>query len=60
MHDAKLVWATPETDEILAYIARVSNPQGQLAQTPESVSKLLAYMEKEGHVSPFTMANLWK
>ena len=58
MHDAKLVWATPETDEILAYIARVSNPQGQQAQTPESVSKLLAYMEKEGHVSPFTMANL--
>ena len=58
MHDAKLVWATPETDEILAYIARVSNPDGQKAQTPASISKLLAYMEAEGHVSPFTMANL--
>ena len=58
MHDAKLVWVTPETDEILAYIARVSNPNGQKAQTPASISKLLAYMEAEGHVSPFTMANL--
>ena len=58
MHDAKLVWATPEPDEILAYIARVSNPNGQKAQTPASISKLLAYMEAEGHVSPFTMANL--
>ena len=58
MHDAKLVWATPETDEILAYIARVSNPDGQKAQTPASISKLLAFMEREGHVSPFTMANI--
>lgn len=58
VHIANLVWATPETDELLAYIARVSNPEGQKAQTPASISKLLAFMEREGHVSPFTMANI--
>lgn len=58
MHSARLIWATPETDEILAYIARVSNEKGQESQTPETVARLLAYMEREGHVSPFAMANI--
>lgn len=58
MHTARLIWATPETDEILAYIARVSNPKGQESQTAESIAKLLGFMEREGHVSPFTMANI--
>lgn len=53
-HTAKLVWATPESDAIVAYIARVSNPANQ---HNESIEGLLAYMEREGHVSPFTMAN---
>lgn len=53
--NARLVWATPDTDKLLAYIARVSNPKGQ--KNP-SIEKLLHYMEREGHVSPFTMANM--
>ena len=29
MQSVKLVWATPEIDKHLAYIARVSNPENQ-------------------------------
>lgn len=51
----KLIWATPEADKLLAYIARVSNPANQ---SNESVEGLFRYMEREGHVSPFTMCNM--
>ncbi len=53
-HTAKLVWATPESDELLAYIARVSNPGNQ---ANEKIEGLLSHMMREGHVSPFTMTN---
>ena len=53
-HNAKLVWATHEADNIVAYIARVSSPANQ---QNESIEDLLRYMQREGHVSPFTMAN---
>ena len=53
-HNAKLVWATHEADNIVAYIARVSSPANQ---QNESIEGLLRYMQREGHVSPFTMAN---
>lgn len=55
MSDVKLVWATPEADVLLAYIARVSNPSNQ---DSENITGLLRFMEREGHVSPFTMANM--
>ena len=55
MNNTKLVWATPDADKLLAYIARVSNPSNQANQ---SIEGLLRYMEREGHVSPFTMANM--
>lgn len=54
MHSAKLVWATPNSDEVVAYIARVSNPANQ---ANKSIEGLLQYMQREGHVSPFTMSN---
>ena len=50
----KLIWCTPEADSILAYIARVSNPQHQ----DKPVGTLFDYMMREGHTSPFTMANM--
>ena len=53
--NTKLIWATPEADKLLAYIARVSNPANQ---ANESIEGLLRYMEREGHVSPFTMCNM--
>ena len=52
---AKLVWATPDADHMIAAIARVSNPSNQ-ANT--NIEGLLQYMMREGHVSPFEMANV--
>lgn len=54
MNSVKIVWATPNLDEHLAYIARVSNPDNQ--DNPK-IEGLLKYMMREGHVSPFTMCN---
>ena len=51
---AKLVWATPDADVMIAKIARVSNPDNQLNL---NFKGLLKYMMREGHVSPFEMAN---
>lgn len=51
----KLVWATEDLDAKLAYIARVSNPDNQ---NNTNIQGLLAYMLREGHVSPFEMANV--
>ena len=52
---ATLVWATPDLDKHLAYIARVSNPENQ---ANKKIEWLLRYMEREGHYSPFEMANV--
>ena len=54
MSNAKLIWATPDADAHLAYIARVSNPSNQ---ENSSIEGLLRYMMREGHVSPFDMVN---
>ena len=50
----KLVWATPDVDKHIGYIARVSNPDNQ--DNPD-VEKLLKYMMAHGHTSPFEMAS---
>jgi thymidylate synthase (FAD) len=52
--NVKLVWSTPESDKMIAEIARVSNPDNQ--KNP-NIEGLLKYMMREGHVSPFEMAN---
>lgn len=49
----KLVWATPDADKLIGYIARVSNPENQ---SNENVSGLLAYCAKHHHWSVFEMA----
>ena len=41
--------------DLIAYCARVSNPSNQLNQ--ETAPKLLAYLAKHAHWSPFEMAN---
>lgn len=51
----KLQWATPDIDAQIAYQARVSNPDNQA--NPQ-ISGLLNYCMREGHVSPFEMANV--
>lgn len=55
MSKVKVIWATPDLDNTVAYIARVSNPANQ--DNP-SIEGLLTYMMREGHVSPFEMANV--
>lgn len=42
--------------EFIAYVARVSNPANQMNH--ETSPKLIAYLQKKGHWSPFEMANM--
>lgn len=52
--NTKLIWATPDGDKLLAYMARVSNPQNQ---NNPSVAGLLRYMVRNQHWSPFEMVS---
>jgi thymidylate synthase (FAD) len=53
--NVKLVWATPDAERLIAYMARVSNPENQ--DNPSS-EKLLQYLIKHKHWSPFEMVNV--
>lgn len=55
MSITNLVTITPNTEEIIAYCARVSNPANQ--DNPES-EKLIRYLIKHRHWSPFEMAHM--
>lgn len=52
----KLIWITPDTEEMIAYLARVSNPAGQ--DNSETASRLIKYLIKHLHWSPFEMASM--
>ena len=52
----ELVWATPDIEEKVAYCARVSNPENQ--HNHDTAPKLLKYLMKHKHWSPFEMANV--
>ena len=54
MSQVKLIWATPGGDWNVAYMARVSNPDNQ--DNPE-YTKLIGYLMKHKHWSPFEMVN---
>lgn len=56
MSQVKLVWVTPEAEQKIAYMARVSNPANQ--DNPASATKLLKYLIKNKHWSPFEMVNV--
>lgn len=51
-----LVWATPSGDELIAYMARVSNPFNQ--NNTETAPKLIKYLKDNNHWSPFEMVNM--
>ena len=51
----KLVHVTPDGDNLIAYMARVSNPSNQ--SNPNN-SKLIKYLIKHKHWSPFEMVNM--
>ena len=55
MHDAKLIWVTPNAEQLIGKIARVSNPANE--DNPDS-TKLLKYLIKHKHWSPFEMCSM--
>ena len=54
-HSVQLVHATPNAESLVAYMARVSNPNNQ--DNPES-ERLIRYLIKHKHWSPFEMVNM--
>ena len=56
MSKVSLVWATPNAENLVAYMARVSNPANQ--NNPETAPKLLNYLIRNKHWSPFEMVNI--
>ena len=55
MHNAKLIWVTPDAEQLIGKIARVSNPKNE--DNP-NVEGLLRYLIKHKHWSPFEMASM--
>ena len=55
MHDAKLIWVTPDAEALIGKIARVSNPSNE--DNP-NVEGLIKYLIKHKHWSPFEMASM--
>lgn len=53
---AALVWMTPKAEEQIVYCARVSNPHSQ--EDGKSPERLIRYLAKHKHWSPFEMASL--
>ena len=55
MHSAQIVWVTPNAEKLIGKIARVSNPNNE--DNP-NVEKLIRYLIKHKHWSPFEMASM--
>lgn len=51
----KLIWATPDAEKLLVYMARVSNPSNQ--DKYDTGPKLIRYLIDHKHWSPFEMIN---
>ena len=56
MSGVKLIWSTPDAETLVAYMARVSNPENQ--DNKETAPKLLKYLIDNKHWSPFEMVNV--
>jgi thymidylate synthase (FAD) len=54
--NVKLVWATPDAEQMIVYMARVSAPKNQ--DNMDTAPRLLRYLIKNRHWSPFEMANM--
>ena len=53
-HHVNFVHCTKDGDHLVAYMARVSNPKGQT----KDFTKLIRYLIKHKHWSPFEMVNM--
>jgi thymidylate synthase (FAD) len=56
MSSVKVVWSTPEGEDLIAYMARVSAPENQ--GNKETGPKLVKYLIKHKHWSPLEMVNV--
>ncbi len=54
IHSVSLVHATDKGDDLISYMARVSNPANQSKPS----RKLIKYLIKHIHWSPFEMVNM--
>ena len=55
-HTAKLIHITPNAEELITYMARVSNPSNQ--HNTETSARLIKYLIDHKHWSPFEMVNM--
>ena len=55
-HDVQLIWATQDAEPLIVEMARVSAPKN--AKNMETGPKLLRYLIKHKHWSPFQMASM--
>jgi thymidylate synthase (FAD) len=55
LSDVSLVWATPDAERLIVMMARVSNPTNQ---NNTEYTKLIRYLIKHKHWSPFEMVNV--
>jgi len=56
MSKVRTLWATPEGEDLIAYMARVSAPENQ--GNKETAPKLVKYLIKHKHWSPLEMVNV--
>ena len=56
MHSVDLVFSTSDGDDLIAYMARVSNPGNQ--SNTETSARLIKYLITHKHWSPFEMVNM--
>jgi thymidylate synthase (FAD) len=55
-HSVQLIHITPDSEELISYMARVSNPSNQT--NTETSAKLIKYLITHNHWSPFEMVNM--
>ena len=56
MHSTEYVHSTPDGDNLVAYMARVSNPSNQ--NNKDTAPRLIKYLIKHKHWSPFEMVSM--
>lgn len=56
MSKVKLIWTTPDAENLIVDMARVSAPENQ--GNHDTAPRLLRYLLKFKHLSPFEMANM--
>lgn len=56
LHCVQLIHITPDAEELIAYMARVSNPSNQT--NTKTSARLIRYLIEHKHWSPFEMVNM--